>query len=201
LLKLPSISRLFADQYLESFELSTEPALGTSSSVPPPVPLGLSIEEAMRRIDAFSRVSGKTIYERFLEYMVILACMESLKNSKVTLGGIWTSETADPSGRRVNGYEVFVRELEEKNRIVDRLKEAANGYRAATLEEIGLFRVSGPRSWIPAYALYLERFYAILNLRNTLQRFHLMLAYAGEEEKAAFERMMAENRRILASYG
>lgn len=166
----------------------------------PPVPLDLTWEEALRRVEGLTAVEGKGPYERFLEAMVVMAFMESLKNSKVTLGGVWTSESSDPTARRGRGYEVFVRNVGERNRTIERLKVLAAGLPEVQIEEAALFRLAGPRPWVSEYARYLERFWAIVELRNALQRLHLMLPYASEEERNGYRLRVEEARRVLRLY-
>ena len=161
----------------------------------------ITLEDALLKVESFKNRTRKTVYEKFLEYMIIITFMESLKNSKVTLGGIWaTGELKDLSGKRIKGYEIFVREISEKNKIVERLKILCKDYRIPPLEEIGLFKLPVPRKYISSYALYLESFYISVYLKNFIQRFHLMLAFATNEDRKNFSNKVEDIKKILYSY-
>lgn len=199
--KIPSW-RALGDGALEAFFRRDETRPPPEIPAPTgPVPTDLTWEEALRRIEGFAAVGArKGRYERFLETMVVTAFMESLKNSKVTLGGVWTSESSDPTVRRGRGFEVFVRNVGERNAALERLKEIAEGLPQVQIEEAALFRPPGPRPWVSEYARYLERFWAIVELRNALQRLHLMLPYASETERQTYRKRVEEARRLLRSY-
>jgi hypothetical protein len=160
----------------------------------------IELPEAVALIEGFAARPGKNVYEKFVEYNIILAFMESLKNSKVMYGGIWFSERPGSDGRTSKGYETFVRSLAEKNTIIERLKEVLDGYGQYHIEEIGKFRPSGPRPCVTAYSRYLENLYLHFLLKNVYQRFYLVLSVMNERDKLKFDAESAEIKRLIASY-
>jgi len=164
--------------------------------------LGLSeikIEDAFEIIQKFSEVHKKTVYEKFLEFMILVVFLESLKNSKVMLGGVWNSR-ALKGEKGKTGYEIFVQNLNTKNTLVEKLKPLLNNYRNYDLLEMGLLEIKTYRAYLSEYAIYLEYIYLHILLKNTIQKLYLMLGYANEIEKKSLKNKIDNIKRLMQKY-
>lgn len=164
--------------------------------------LGLSeikLEDVLEIILKFSDVHKKTVYEKFLEFMILVVFLESLKNSKIMLGGVWNSLSLKGENGET-GYEMFVQNLNTKNTLVEKLKPLLNNYKAYNLEEMGLLEIKTYRAYLSEYAIYLEYIYLHILLKNTIQKLYLMLGYANETEKKSLKNKIENIKKLIHEY-
>jgi len=159
----------------------------------------INIEDVINIIQKFSETHKKTVYEKFLEFMILIVFLESLKNSKVMLGGVWNSRALKGETGKT-GYEIFVQNLDKKNSIVQKLKPLLNNYKDYDLEEIGLLEIKKYRAYLSEYAIYLEYIFLHVLLKNTIQKLYLMLGYANEIEKKSLKNKIDNIKNLIQTY-
>jgi hypothetical protein len=160
----------------------------------------VELEDALQAISAFPSRKDKGLYECFMEMCIIMLLMESLKNSKIMLGGVWISRSSNHAGKQLNGYEMYVKVLSEKNEAIERVKAALVNYPPYSFEEIGLLNLKGPRRNISPYGRYLENLYLQIFLKNEIQRLYLMTQYITAGEREMQMQKIEEVRSIIALY-
>ncbi len=145
----------------------------------------MELEDVLAALEKFKLRTEKTLYERFMELNTIMLFLESLKNGKIMLGGVWISRSLPGAqgGKPMTGYEVYVKSLSSKNEIIEKVKSYLDGYPPYSFEEIGLLHLKGPRSWMSGYSRYLENLYLQVNLKNETQRMYLMSQHITSEER------------------
>lgn len=160
----------------------------------------VDLEDALKAIQAFQTRPVKDLYERFMEMCIIMLLMESLKNSKIMLGGVWISRSSNHTGKQLNGYEMYVKVLSEKNDSIERVKAALVDYPPYSFEEIGLLSLKGPRPNVSPYSRYLENLYLQIFLKNEIQRLYLMTQYITAGERETQMQRIEDVRSIIDKY-
>jgi hypothetical protein len=160
----------------------------------------LHIEDVVDIILGFPSGKNRNIYEKFLEYSIVLLFIESLKNSKIMIGGVWMSRHTGIKGKTQEGYEVFVQNLADRETVVDSVRHALSWYPQYPLEEIGMLKITKLRPYLTDYAIWLENVYLQIRLKNTVQMIYLVLGYSNIDDKVKMDSEMAFMKELLLQY-
>ncbi|GEM_PF-6969567 len=187
---------LLKDQFQQLFQIQKQEYISESF----PFVEHVELADVLAAIRKFKERKGKSLYENFLEMCVIMLLMESLKNSKIMLGGVWISRSSNHSGKQLNGYEMYVKVLSDKNASIELVKSELVNYPPYSFEEIGFLQVTGPRDNVSPYGRYLENLYLQVFLKNEIQKLYLMTQYITSQEREKQMERVEEIKLNLEKY-